>query len=235
MEAPTTVFGQEFAETITKTWRSGEISEYRAHKLDCGLFIAIQRGALREFDPTIDRYDGPELRVMDADGHDVGISATVYGPEVRYSEEIRVGSVNWSAVGTVDPLVTQASAHCLMIASYMAQNWTEAAMPNLIHELALEMDERRDRRAKSEQEAEQRKQTLHRLEDPTGTVRVKEQGRKTFHIGRITMKASGASYLHVDTGSKIHKIHVDKIEYADVKLSSGSYQRYYTKPITTEA
>lgn len=151
--------------TVTKTWRDGEKTEYRAKVAgwdDAGagtLFIAVTR------EPRDEKYGGPELSLMDENGELVGIRADVYGPEVDewavYSEDrnpdkpkTKPATVNWCATGNQPPAITRASAILLDEAGALAARWTREAQPKL----EAEAEEIRQKREAHKAEAEREKQ-----------------------------------------------------------------------------
>ena len=221
------LFGIKFNETVSRTYRKGQENEktftYNASALtDDGIFAIISRDDRKDEDD----YRGTvELRVSNAEGKDVGISATIYGPNIRWQDEIEDAQVNWSAIGSTSAAITRASSGLLVLASIIAERWTEQELPRLRKEQEARKAARAAAQAEREREQAAKKAWVANVVQQFGkdsVVRVKMNDRKGFVIG--TLGSETASYILVHRNGKVEKLPVSKIEFVEGKdIITGKY------------
>lgn len=231
------LYGIEFPETVQRTYGKGDDAKtytYAARALEQDdLFIAIRRDDRKENDQ--DGYRGTiELIIQDAECKDRGISATIYGPELHWRDEIRPAQVNWSAIGSCASSYTHASGELLILAAQIADKWTASEMPRLVKERKAAQEERAAAQAEREREMAAKKAWIENIGKTYGAnavVRVKTKDRKGFVIGQLGDTAASHQLL-VHRNGKVEKFSVDKIEFVEGKdVITGKY----ANRINTEA
>ncbi len=223
------LFGIAFDTTVERTYGKGDEAKtykYAAIALPHDdLYIAIRRDDRKENDK--DGYRGTiELIVQTVDCKDRGISATVYGPELAWRNEIKPAQVNWSAIGSCSTAVTCASAELLKIAAQIADKWTAAEMPRLVKERKAAQEERAAAQAERERETAAKKawiaSTLHSCGIDT-PVRIKTHDRKGFVIGTLK-ETQDSLMLIVTVRGKDMKLSLSNIEFVERKdIITGKY------------
>lgn len=233
------LYGIEFNETVQRTYGKGDDAKtytYSALKLEQDdLYIAIRRDDRKENDA--DGYRGTiELIVQTADCQDRGISATIYGPELHWREEIRPAQVNWSANGSCATSYTHASGELLILAAQIADKWTAAEMPRLVQERKAVMAERAAAQAEHEREMQAKKDWVNGVCQSYGDkaiVRIKTTDRKGYVIGVLAADVKDAAQLVIYRNGQPERIPVSKIEFVEGKdVITGKYgQRINTVAI----
>jgi hypothetical protein len=188
-----------------------------------GLYIALVRYS--EFDYTdTEKYRGPELRVLDADGEHVGGVASVHGPEVRWGGDIEPAEVNWSAIGSVNADITEATAELMLLAAQIAREWTAARMPELLKEKANNELERQEMREEAEAQREVKNAQARKLRAFIGkTVRVQKRGRKSRLNGELAADPDKNWTFYVTNQYVSHDFTLSALEKLEVK-NGGRFQ-----------